>query len=140
MADCIFCKIAAGEIPCTKVYEDDLCLVFMDIGPISPGHTLLIPKRHYETIMEMPPDEVAHLAARIPALAAAVKDAARAEGINVLQNNGRCSGQAVPTCTSISSRAGRRTGSASAGPPKRPPPRRSKNRPRRFAGTSPNSL
>ncbi|HUS45206.1 MAG TPA: HIT family protein [Phycisphaerae bacterium] len=95
MADCIFCKIAAGEIPCTKVYEDDLCLAFMDIGPISPGHTLLIPKRHYETIMEMPPDEVAHLAARIPALAAAVKDTAQAEGINVLQNNGRCSGQAV---------------------------------------------
>ena len=95
MSDCIFCKIAAGEIPSVRVYEDERCLAFMDIGPISPGHTLLIPKAHYETIHQMPPDEAAHLARRIPALAAAVRKAVGAEGINILQNNGRCSGQEV---------------------------------------------
>ena len=96
MSDCIFCRIVAGEIPCTKVYEDDLCLAFMDIGPLADGHTLLIPKKHYEFLYEMPPDEVAHLARRLPAMAKAVQEAMGAEGLNVLQNNGRVSGQAVP--------------------------------------------
>jgi histidine triad (HIT) family protein len=95
MAECVFCKIVAGEIPCTKVFEDGLCIAFLDIGPISPGHTLLIPKAHYETIHQMPADEAAHLARHIPLLAAAVQKAVRAEGINVLQNNGLCSGQEV---------------------------------------------
>ena len=95
MAECVFCRIVAGEIPCTKVFEDGLCLAFLDIGPISPGHTLLIPKAHYETIHQMPADEAAHLARHIPVLAAAVQKAVRAEGINVLQNNGACSGQEV---------------------------------------------
>jgi histidine triad (HIT) family protein len=95
MAECVFCRIVAGEIPCTKVFEDGLCLAFLDIGPISPGHTLLIPKAHYETIHQMPADEAAHLARHIPLLAAAVQKAVRAEGINVLQNNGLCSGQEV---------------------------------------------
>jgi histidine triad (HIT) family protein len=95
MSDCIFCKIVAGEIPCTKVYEDDLCLAFMDIGPIAPGHTLLIPKKHYEAIMEMPADEAAHLGRQLPALARAVKSAMDVPGLNVLQNNGKVAGQAV---------------------------------------------
>ena len=95
MADCVFCKIVAGEIPCTKVFEDGLCLAFMDIGPISPGHTLLVPKAHDETIHQMPAAEAAHLARHIPLLATAVQKAVRAEGINVLQNNGACSGQEV---------------------------------------------
>lgn len=96
MPDCVFCRIAAGDIPCTKVYEDEVCLAFMDIGPISSGHTLLIPKRHYETISEMPADEVAHLAAHLPALARAVQEAVGAQGINILQNNGAVAGQEVP--------------------------------------------
>jgi len=95
MPDCIFCKIIAGQIPCTKVYEDATCLVFMDINPISPGHTLVVPKKHYEAIMEMTADEAAVLFASIPALAAAVKAALKAEALNVLQNNGRAAGQAV---------------------------------------------
>jgi len=96
MSDCIFCKIAAGQIPCTRVHEDDVCLVFMDIQPISPGHTLLIPKKHYGSIMEMPPEESAHLGRQLPALAAAVKAALKSDGVNVLQNNGRSAGQVVP--------------------------------------------
>ena len=95
MSDCIFCKIVAGEIPCTRVFEDAAGLAFMDIGPISPGHTLLIPKKHYGAISEMPPDEVAALFRPVAALASAVQAAVGAEGLNVLQNNGACSGQAV---------------------------------------------
>jgi len=93
--DCIFCKIAAGEIPCTRVWEDEACLAFMDIGPLADGHTLLIPKKHYESIWEMPPDEAAHLGRHVPALARAVREAMGADGLNVLQNNGRVAGQAV---------------------------------------------
>jgi histidine triad (HIT) family protein len=95
MADCIFCKIVAGQIPCTKVYEDAACLAFMDINPISPGHTLVVPRRHYEAISEMSADEAAALFRPIPSLAAAVKEALGAEALNVLQNNGRAAGQAV---------------------------------------------
>lgn len=95
MDDCLFCKIVAGQIPCTKVAEDENCLTFMDINPISPGHTLVIPKRHCEAIHEMSPEEAAHIGRCLPALAAAVKAAVGAEGLNVLQNNGTCAGQAV---------------------------------------------
>jgi len=56
MADCIFCKIARGEIPCAKLYEDDHVLSFLDIQPINPGHALVIPKRHYSTLFEIPED------------------------------------------------------------------------------------
>jgi histidine triad (HIT) family protein len=96
MPECIFCKIVAGSIPCTKVYEDAHVLAFMDIGPISPGHTLLVPKKHYEAIMEMTAEEVAALFRPIGALAAAVKAGLKAEGVNVLQNNGSVAGQVVP--------------------------------------------
>jgi histidine triad (HIT) family protein len=95
MSDCIFCKIVAGQIPCTKVYEDASCLAFMDINPVSPGHALIIPKKHYEAIREMPADEVAALFRPVPGLAAAVQAGMQAQGLNVLQNNGRIAGQAV---------------------------------------------
>jgi histidine triad (HIT) family protein len=96
MSECIFCKIVAGAIPCTKVYEDAHVLVFMDIAPISPGHTLLVPKKHYESVMEMRPEEVAAMFQRVGVLAGAVKAAVQAHGINVLQNNGATAGQVVP--------------------------------------------
>jgi histidine triad (HIT) family protein len=96
MSDCLFCKIIAGQIPCTRVFEDAAVLSFLDIGPISPGHTLLIPKKHYGSIAEMPADEVAALFRPVAALAAAVQAAVKAEGINVLQNNGPSAGQVVP--------------------------------------------
>ena len=54
MEDCIFCKIVKGEIPCHKVYEDDDVLAFLDISPVNPGHTLVIPKRHYADLLELP--------------------------------------------------------------------------------------
>lgn len=95
MADCIFCKIVAGKIPSTKVHEDEVCLAFMDIGPLADGHTLIIPKKHYAFLMEMPADEAAHIGGLLPKLAAAVKSAMDVPGLNVLQNNGRVAGQAV---------------------------------------------
>ena len=95
MSDCIFCKIVAGQIPAAKVYEDATKLAFMDIGPIQPGHVLLIPKKHYALLTDMPDDEAADLGRCLPRLGRAVVAAAKADGFNVHQTNGRCSGQAV---------------------------------------------
>jgi len=94
--DCIFCKIVAGEIPATKVLEDDQVLAFMDIGPVAQGHVLLIPKHHYERIDEMPAAKAGDLLRRLPAIVAAAVHATGAAGVNVLQNNGRIAGQLVP--------------------------------------------
>lgn len=95
-ADCVFCKIVAGEIPSARVHEDEVCIAFLDIGPLADGHLLIVPKEHYDRITDMPAAEVAAVAQRIPALARAVMKVAGADGFNVLQNNGKASGQAVP--------------------------------------------
>ncbi len=95
-ADCIFCKIVAGQIPSAKVLEDDSCLGFMDIGPLAEGHVLLIPKVHYETLDQMPADLVGAMARHLPSLVKAVQSALGCEGVNVLQNNGRVANQFVP--------------------------------------------
>ena len=96
MSDCIFCKIVAGEIPCTSVYEDDQALAFMDIGPIIKGHVLVIPKKHYDPITETPDAVLQHLIVVVKKIAAAQRKALKTDGCNIIQNNGRVSGQAVP--------------------------------------------
>jgi histidine triad (HIT) family protein len=96
MTDCIFCKIVAGQIPCTKVYENDAVLAFLDIAPAAEGHTLLIPKHHAERIDATDPATLVEIAKVLPAIAAAVHTAAGADGYNVLCNNGAASGQVVP--------------------------------------------
>ena len=96
MTDCIFCKIVTGEIPSARVYEDETKLAFMDIGPVQPGHTLLIPREHYERFTDLPDDLAADLARLLPQLSRAVVKAAAADGFNIFQTNGACSGQAVP--------------------------------------------
>ena len=88
MADTIFSKIIRGEIPCHKVYEDDQVLSFLDIGPIVGGHTLVIPKAHHATVMDIPPDVLAAVNARIPKIARAVLAATGAAACHVLVNNG----------------------------------------------------
>jgi len=93
--DCIFCKIAAGQIPCSKIYEDENVLAFLDIGPVSDGHTLVIPKQHYTKIHECPPEILTAVASVLPKIAGAVFEASSADGYNVLCNNGRASGQLV---------------------------------------------
>jgi len=96
MSDCIFCKIVAGEIPSARVYEDDTKIALMDIGPVQPGHTLLIPREHYERLTDLPDDLAADLARVLPRLANAVVKAAGADGFNIFQTNGACAGQVVP--------------------------------------------
>jgi histidine triad (HIT) family protein len=93
---CIFCKIAAGHIPCHKVFEDDLILAFLDIGPLVPGHTLIIPKAHYATLLLTPPELAAEIARRLPAIAQAVLAATNTKACHILINSGPEAQQSVP--------------------------------------------
>ncbi|MEJ5349713.1 MAG: HIT family protein [Desulfosoma sp.] len=95
MTDCIFCRIVSGQIPCAKVYEDDYVLAFLDINPLMPGHTLLIPKKHAETLFDMDPQEAAACGAALQKVATAVFKGTDAEGMNILQNNYEISGQEI---------------------------------------------
>ncbi len=72
-SDCLFCKIVSGEIPASKVLEDDACLAFMDIGPLAEGHVLLIPKMHAVTLDELPADQASAMLGHLPALVKAVQ-------------------------------------------------------------------
>lgn len=92
---CIFCRIVAGQIPSLKVLEDELALAFLDIGPLADGHTLLIPKDHHRDLRDLPPETLAAISSHLPRLASAVMQATRATGLNLLQNTGASSGQAV---------------------------------------------
>ena len=94
--DCIFCKIIAGEIPSFKVYEDESVLAFLDIAPVNPGHTLIVPKKHYENMEEIPEDELSWLAVAIKKVGKAVKDGLGAEGYNITENNDPIAGRIVP--------------------------------------------
>lgn len=71
---CIFCQIIAGEIPSHKVYEDDLCLAFLDINPVTSGHTLLVPKAHYEMMTDTPDELVSFLFIKAKELMIVIKD------------------------------------------------------------------
>ncbi|MBT8484454.1 MAG: HIT family protein [Phycisphaerales bacterium] len=91
----IFARILDGEIPCHRVYEDDHVLAFLDVGPISRGHTLLIPKERVASLHEMSPDAGAALGRVLPRLAGAIVKATGADAYNVLLNNGARAGQEV---------------------------------------------
>ena len=93
--DCIFCKIVAGQIPCKKIFEDEDVLAFLDIGPVSDGHTLVIPKAHYEKLHECPHEVLTGLIKCLPKIAGAVTGAMEVEAYNILCNNGRAAGQLV---------------------------------------------
>ncbi|MCQ2393550.1 MAG: HIT family protein [Kiritimatiellae bacterium] len=93
--DCVFCAIAAGEIPSFKVYEDDLVLAYLDINPCSKGHTLVIPKAHTTGLLDTSDEMLAALLARVKKVAAHLKDALPCDGFNILQNNGAAAGQSV---------------------------------------------
>lgn len=91
----MFCKIVRGDIPSSKVYEDEFSLAFLDINPINLGHTLLMPKEHYENVFDLPEELLMKLSVNSKKLAAAIKDALAADGVNITSNNGRASGQLV---------------------------------------------
>jgi histidine triad (HIT) family protein len=94
--DCVFCKIVEKKIPSQIVYEDKFSMAFLDIHPLNLGHTLIVPKKHYETIGDIPEDEFAELAKAVKKVAVAAKKATGAHGINITQNNGRAAEQIVP--------------------------------------------
>lgn len=93
--NCLFCAIAAGEIPSTKVYEDDEVLAFLDTNPASEGHTLVIPKVHSEGLLDTDDEVLKALVLKVKKIAAEVKTKYNADGFNILQNNGEASGQTV---------------------------------------------
>jgi len=93
--DCIFCKMVAGQIPVTKVYEDDIVLAFLDIGPISDGHTLVIPKQHFEKLHDCPAELLSQVSSCLGWIAGAVASAMNSDGYNLLCNNGRAAGQLI---------------------------------------------
>ena len=95
MADTIFSKILRGDIPCHKVYEDDLVLAFLDIGPLSYGHTLVIPKEEATTLDQLSDESAAAIGRVLPRLCRAIRAVTGIEQFNVLQNNGQMAHQAV---------------------------------------------
>lgn len=93
--DCIFCKIIKGEIPSTKIYEDDKVLAFLDINPISQGHTVVIPKLHAKNLFDFPDESFDYFFKRLKEIAVMIKKNLKADGMNILQNNERAAGQVV---------------------------------------------
>lgn len=93
--DCLFCKIIAGQIPSARVYEDDAVVAFLDINPIAKGHTLVVPKGHYPTLLDLPASEGEALLRALRLVAAAVFKQTAAGGFNIIQNNFGPAGQVV---------------------------------------------
>jgi histidine triad (HIT) family protein len=96
MEECLFCKIISGDIPSEKVYEDEKVLAFLDINPRNPGHALVVPKKHYQTILEMPDEELGNIFIIVKKIAKAVKTGMKADGISIGQSNERAAGQVIP--------------------------------------------
>jgi histidine triad (HIT) family protein len=93
--DCIFCKIARGEIPSKKVFEDSESFAFLDINPRAPGHTLVVPKQHAETMLDMDEEDVGILFMNVRKVAGKVMSATKAQGLSIGQSNGPSAGQLV---------------------------------------------
>jgi histidine triad (HIT) family protein len=96
MESTIFSRILRGEVPCHRVYEDDLVLAFLDVNPLARGHLLLIPKEAAETLDQLSDDAAAALGRAIPRLSRALKQVTGVQSFNVLSNNGVQGHQAVP--------------------------------------------
>ena len=95
MENCIFCKIAAGEIPSATLYEDEDFRVILDLGPATKGHALILPKQHAANLLELP-DELASKAILVAKkMAGKMKEVLECDGLNLVQNNGEAAGQTV---------------------------------------------
>jgi len=95
MAETVFARILRGEIPCHRIYEDESVLAFLDVNPLSRGHTLVIPKEPAETLDQLSDDASAAIGRVLPRISRAVLAATGARAFNVLQNNGAAAHQAV---------------------------------------------
>ena len=93
--DCIFCKIAAGEIPSATLYEDEDFRVILDLGPAARGHALILPKAHYADLCEIPEELAAKAMILAKKIVSARRKALRCDGYNIVQNNGEAAGQTV---------------------------------------------
>ncbi|MFW9957925.1 MAG: HIT family protein [Candidatus Odinarchaeota archaeon] len=93
--DCIFCKIVRGEIPSSVVFQDDVCIAFMDVFPITTGHCLLIPKEHFDNMLDVDGDVLAHMSRKLSELTRAVLKATGAEGVINVVANGEGAGQEI---------------------------------------------
>lgn len=92
--DCLFCKIILGEVPSYTLYEDEDVKVFLDIFPVSKGHSLIIPKKHYDQITDIPVEEMGFLK-KLPIISEKLKEVTGATGLNVVQSNGSDAGQVI---------------------------------------------
>lgn len=95
MENCIFCKIANGEIPSTRICEDEYFIAILDISPSALGHMLVLPKKHSENIYTLDNETASALMPFVKRMAVALKEALSFEGMNILQNNGEVAGQTV---------------------------------------------
>jgi len=93
--NCIFCKIVKGDIPCAKIFEDDKVMAFLDIAPANKGHALIVTKNHYETLGEIPDDDLNDMMLKAKKIARAQSAALGNEGFNLLMNNKKVAGQLV---------------------------------------------
>ena len=93
--DCVFCRIARNEEHASFIYKDEGVVAFLDARPVNEGHALVVPRKHYENIFEIPDDELADLFKAVKKVAAAIMVAERAEGLRIVQNNGSAAHQIV---------------------------------------------
>lgn len=93
--DCIFCKIANGEIPSKTFYEDEDFKVILDVGPATRGHALILPKNHYANLYELPDEEAVKVMLLAKKMAALMTEKLGCDGFNLVQNNGKAAGQTV---------------------------------------------
>ncbi|MBA0741687.1 hypothetical protein Gogos_014822 [Gossypium gossypioides] len=93
--DCVFCQIIRGDSPAFKLYEDDMCLCILDTRPLSPGHSLIIPKSHFPSLDTTPPSVVAAMCSKVPFISNAIIKVTGADSFNLLVNNGVAAGQVI---------------------------------------------
>ena len=93
--DCIFCKIANGDIPSRTLYEDERFRVILDLGPAAKGHALILPKEHFDDLYELPEDWCADVMKLAKKMAAQMTEKLHCDGFNLVQNNGEAAGQTV---------------------------------------------
>jgi len=93
--DCIFCKIARGEIPCEKVWEDKNFIAFLDTSPVGEGHTLVIPKKHFDSLMDLDKETSSDYIKALQEVGKILVEKYNGDGLNIVLNNGRSAGQVV---------------------------------------------
>jgi histidine triad (HIT) family protein len=96
MSECVFCRIRDGQIPSVKIHEDERTLTFMDINPLSPGHCLVVTRRHAVTLFDADLEDLQAAVATAKHVAGAIREALRPDGLNLLQANGAAAFQSVP--------------------------------------------